>query len=180
MKTMNERKITMADKSRERNYVDILSDYGLDERQIAIRNKIMTKCFKLMYYLSIVLTAVWLELCIPFQIEIPNYIIALSYFILVVVCQSVYAVMASKQGVINGITATTNSSGPIITVVMVLIYMTFLVIVFLEKGFAFTNENIIMIVFFGIFIINNVIQYLCAKRNFKALDEQGKEDSEEE
>ena len=40
----------MADKSRERNYVDAFSDYGLDERQIAIQNKIMTKCFKILYY----------------------------------------------------------------------------------------------------------------------------------
>lgn len=41
MKTMNERKIVMTDKSRERNYVDLFSDYGMDEGQIAIQNKIL-------------------------------------------------------------------------------------------------------------------------------------------
>ena len=174
---MNERKITMADKSRERNYVDIFSDYGLDERQIAIQNKIKTKCFKILYYSAIVLTAVWLELCIPFQIEIPNYIIALSYFILVVVCQSVYAVTASKHGVINGITATSNSSAIVIIMFVVSIPI---FAVTIKNGSSFTEERLAIIVFFGICIINSVIQYLCGKRNFKTLDEQGKEDSEEE
>lgn len=37
----------MADKSRERNYVDAFSDYGMDERQIAIQNRIISKCFKI-------------------------------------------------------------------------------------------------------------------------------------
>ena len=167
----------MADKSRERNYVDLFSDYGLDERQKAIQNKIMTKCFKLMFYSVFVLTVVWLELCFFLQIEISNSVIALSYFILVIICQSVYAVTASKHGVINGITATSNSSAIVIIMFVVSIPI---FAVTIKNGSSFTEERLAIIVFFGICIINSVIQYLCGKRNFKTLDQQGREDSEEE
>ena len=178
MKPMNERKITMADKSRERNYVDLFSDYGLDERQIAIQNKIMTKCFKLMYNSILILTMVWFVFFIYFKIEISNLLIVLSYVTLIVICQSIYAVMASKKGVINGITATTNSNGTMI--VTAVIYIPVIASIISKNVNDFNAENIFMIVYFGIFAINCVIQYMCGKRNFKTLDQQGKEDSEEE
>lgn len=96
----------MADKSRERNYVDAFSDYGLDERQIAIQNKIMTKCFKILYYGVAVLTVIWIIVPIFADIQIPTAYVAASYFLLAVICSGIYAVQASRHGAINGITAT--------------------------------------------------------------------------
>ena len=175
MKTMSERKITMADKSRERNYVDLFSDYGLDERQIAVQNKIITKCFKLLYYSILVLTSVWLVLRIAFHMEISCGAMVISYFTAAIICQSVYAIMASKNGVINLMTATTESGGG--TIIIYIIYAAALIINFSIGVF---NENtLILIILCVITLIGGVIKAVCAKRNFKTLDEQGREDSEE-
>ena len=175
MKTMNERKIVMTDKSRERNYVDLFSDYGMDERQIAIQNKIIAKCFKLLYYSILVLTAVWLILNIAFQMEISCGVMVISYFTAAIICQSVYAVIASRNGVINLMTATTESGGG--TIIIDIIYAAALIINFSTGVF---NENtLILIILCVITLIGGVIKAVCAKRNFKALDEQGREDTEE-
>lgn len=96
----------MADKSRERNYVDAFSNYGMDERQIAIQNKIMTKCFKILYYGMAVLSVIWMIVPIFADIQIPTAYVAVSYFLLAVICSGIYAVQASRHGAINGITAT--------------------------------------------------------------------------
>lgn len=175
---INERKITMADKSRERNYVGTLSDYGLDERQIAIQNKITKKCFKLLYLLTVFLTALWLILCVAFQIEISCGVAALSYLTAAMVSYLVYAITASKNGVINGMTATTNSS--FVSVIIRFLYSAGIIGYMLSKNDVTSLNKIILVVFFVITFIAAILEVICMKRNFKTLDEQGKEDSEEE
>ena len=178
MKPMNERKITMADKSRERNYVGIFSDYGLDERQIAIQNKIMTKCFKILYYSAIVLTTVWLILCVAFQLEISCGVAALSYLTAAMVSYSVYVISASKNGVINSMTATTNSC--IVSVITRILYPAALIINMLLSSYLTLLNKIVLMIFWGITFIAEILEIICMKRNLKTLDEQGKEDNEEE
>ena len=164
----------MADRSRERNHVDLFSDYGMDERQIAVQNKIMTKCFKMLYYSVLILTAVWLSICLAFHMEISYGVIVLSYFTAAVFCQSFYAAAASKNGVINMMTATTNSSGGMI--ILYVIYVAALAVNILTG--VFTEETLILIILCSITLVGGIIQYVCAKRNFKTLDEQGKEEDE--
>ncbi|MCH5349276.1 MAG: hypothetical protein J1E40_08125 [Oscillospiraceae bacterium] len=169
----------MADKSRERNYVGVFSDYGLDERQIAIQNKIMKKSFKLLYYLTVFLTVLWLMLGVAFQMEIPCGIAALSYLTAAMVSYSVYVISASKNGVINSMTATTNSRG-FVSLIIRSLYTTALIIHLLSKtDFALLNK-IIIVILWGIVFIASTLEGICMKRNLKTLDEQGREDSEED
>lgn len=167
----------MADKSRERNYVDAFSDYGMDERQTAIQNKIMTKCFKILYYGVAVLTVIWMIVPIFAEIQIPTAYVAASYFLLAVICSGIYAVQASKHGAINGITATVwEGRGQIILSLFVLFpfFMRML-----TEDIEF-NENFITIIVIAVAgVIYNVIIHFCGKRNFKALDEESSDDTEE-
>lgn len=167
----------MADKSRERNYVDAFSDYGLDERQTAVQNKIMTKCFKILYYGTAVLSVIWLTVPILAEIQIPTAYVAASYFVLAVICSAAYAVQASKHGAINGITAFGwESKGQIVISLFVFIP---LLIGMLNEDAEF-DENRITIIGIGILgVAYNIILHFCGKRNFKVLDEDGADDTDE-
>lgn len=167
----------MADKSRERNYVDAFSDYGMDERQTAIQNKIMTKCFKILYYGVAVLTVIWIIVPIFAENQIPTAYVAASYFLLAVICSGIYAVQASRHGAINGITATVwEGRGQIILSLFVLFpFLTRM----LTEDIEF-NENFITIIVIAVAgIVYNVIIHFCGKRNFKALDEESADDTDE-
>lgn len=167
----------MADKSRERNYVDAFSDYGLDERQTAIQNKIMTKCFKILYYGAAILTVIWLSVPILTEIQVPTAYVAASYFVLAVICSAVYAVQASRHGAINSITAFGwESKGQIIVPLFV---FTPLLIRMLTGNMEF-DENIITIIAIGVLgVAYNIILHRCGKRNFKVLDGESPDDDDE-
>lgn len=167
----------MPDKSRERNYVDAFSDYGLDERQTAIQNKIMTKCFKILYYGVAVLTVIWLAVPILAEIQVPTAYVAASYFVLAVICSAVYAVQASKHGAINGITAFSwKSKGQI--VISLFVFAPLLIRIL--TGNTEIDENIITIIVLGVLgVTYNIVMHFCGRRNFEVLDEEVTEDTDE-
>ena len=168
----------MADKSRERHYVGVFSDYGLDERQIAIQNKIMKKSFKLLFSLTVCLTFLWLILCVAFQLEISCGVAALSYLTAAMVSYSVYVISASKNGAINSMTATMNSN--FVSVIIRFLYPAALIIHMLLGSYLTLFNKIVLMIFGGIIFIVEILEVICMKRNLKTLDQQGKEDSEEE
>lgn len=167
----------MSDKSRERSYVDAFSDYGLDERQTAIQHKIMTKCFKILFYGVGVLTIIWLSLPILAETQIHTAYVAASYFVLAVICSAVYAVQASKQGAINGITAFAwSGKGNII--VSLFVVFPFLMRI-LTGDFKFDENNITIIVIAVLAVVYNIIMHRCGKRNFEVLDGKSEDDTDE-
>lgn len=167
----------MPDKSRERNYVDAFSDYGLDERQTAIQHKIMTKCFKILYYGVAVLSVIWLAVPILTEIRVPTAYVAASYFVLAVICSAAYAVQASKHGAINGITAFSwKSKGQI--VISLFVFAPLLIRIL--TGNTEIDENIITIIVLGVLgVAYNTVMHFCGRRNFKVLDEEVTEDTDE-
>ena len=166
----------MADKSRERNYVDMFSDYGLDERQIAIQNKIMKKCFKYSFTGSLVLTCVWIMLGAA-ELAIPFTYTAVSYYILLIVCGIIHAVQASKNGVINGIAAAQISGKGQIAVI---IFSTICIFGRAFKEFETFNHYWVSLVFMVVTtLIYAVVLHFCGKRNFKVLDEESTDDTDE-
>lgn len=167
----------MADKSRERNYVDAFSDYGLDERQTEIQNKIMTKCFKILYYGVAVLTVLWLTVPILAEIQVHTAYVAASYFVLAAICSAVYAVKASKQGAINGITAFAWSGKENIILSLCVIFPFFIRI--LTGDFKFDENNITIIVIAVLAVVYNIIMHRCGKRNFEVLDGKNEDDTDE-
>ncbi|MDE5991957.1 MAG: hypothetical protein K2G87_02790 [Oscillospiraceae bacterium] len=168
----------MADKSRERNYVDAFSDYGLDERQISIQNKIMTKCFKILYYGAALLSVIWLIVPTLTGLQIPIEYVAASYFLLAVICYNVYIIKASKHGAINGITATV-WEGKASIILSLFVVVPILFRMFSEAGREFNEAHIILIILAVGVIANNIIAHVCGKRNFKVLDEDSSDDTEE-
>lgn len=159
----------MDEKSRERNYVDAFSDYGMDERQIALQNKIMTQCFKILYYGTAILTVIWL--CVPVlaETEIPTPYAALSYFLLAVVCSLIYSVRASRLGVINYLTASSWGSKSTVIFTLFAVVPAFLNLKNIRSGM--NESSIVLIVMCVIAIIYNVILHFCGRRNIKTLDE---------
>lgn len=168
----------MADKSRERNYVDAFSDYGMDERQTAIQNKIMTKCFKILYYGVAILTVIWLGLPTLTGLQIPVEYVAASYFALAVICLNVYIIKASKHGAINGITATA-WEGKSTIILSLFVAVPILTRMISEAGKEFSKDHIILIILAVGVLANNIIAHFCGKRNFKALDEKSADDTYE-
>lgn len=165
----------MPDKSRERNYVDAFSDYGLDERQTAIQNKIMTKCFKILYYGVAVLTCIWIFVPAFTEFSIPCQYIALSYFLLATFCNIIYIIRASKHGAINGITAFSWKSKGYIGV-MIFAYLSCIPVLKNSDDSAIKISIIILVI---VGLISNTIAHFCGRRNFKVLDEEVTEDTDE-
>ncbi|MCM1329699.1 MAG: hypothetical protein NC253_09700 [Ruminococcus sp.] len=169
----------MSNKSRERNYVDAFSDYGMDERQIAVQNKIMSKCFKALFYGAAVLTCVWLILPTLTGLQFPAEYVAASYFLLAVICSNAYSIMASKHGAINGITATAwEGKGSIIIILFVALPL--LTRFFADDEFKLDPPAVTIIILSAAAVANAVVSHICGKRNFKALDGETDEDNEEE
>lgn len=167
----------MPDKSRERNYVDAFSDYGLDERQTAIQNKIMTKCFKILFYGVAILTCIWIFVPAFTEFSIPCQYIALSYFLLATFCNIIYIIRASKHGAINGITAFSwKSKGQI--VISLFVFAPLLIRIL--TGNTEIDENIITIIVLGVLgVTYNIVMHFCGRRNFEVLDEEVTEDTDE-
>ncbi len=168
----------MADKSRERNYVDAFSDYGMDERQSAIQNRILSKCFKALYYGAAVLSMIWLVLPTLTGLQIPAEYVAATYFLLAIICFNVYSIKASKHGAINGITATMwESRGSIVIAMFVVV--PFLIRFFTDDEMKFDPPTITIIVLTAAAVANAVISHVCGKQNFKVLDEDSMDDTDE-
>ena len=170
----------MADKSRERNGVDLFSDYGLDERQKNTSSEIGFKCFKLANTIFIILTMLW---CCIYLVDgmpavHPAYC-ALSYFGAMIFLRCYYAVKASRLGVINQLTAFSSTTGGAVAILVCLAATVFFSAGVKLIGLDGAADTEFLAILFGLALISNVVMYICGKRNFKALDEQLEEDGEE-
>ena len=163
----------MADKSRERNSVDMFSNYGLDERQREISAKLGFRCFRMLYLGALVLTGMW-YLVYNAGSQMPYMYVAVSYLALAMLVYCIYAVYASKYGVINGISAFSFTVTERNTAIVCIIGAIILPFTSLFEDPWLLSAVLVLAA------IKSIVLYFCGKRNFKVLDEQMKEDEEDE
>ncbi len=164
----------MADKSRERNSVDLFSDYGLDERQKSLSKELAAKSFRMLCLLVYVLTGLWTVIYFSITENIPFVFVGYSYFAAAVFCYCYYAVKSAKLGLINQVTSFSFTTGNLFTAIFALVMAAI--------AFAFMDKSIARIAIVAMFILISAEQfvlYFCGKQNFKALDKQAEEDDEE-
>lgn len=168
----------MKETKKERNYVTVFSDYGLDERQRSKSENIGFRCFREFYITSLTMTVVWYVISCVVDTTIPIVIVAGSYFSAAVVCYCIYALRAAKSGVINGITAFSFSTGSLAKA----IFTAVLAIVFgLGAGHLISASDkmtdcIVLAVLCAMISAENFVLYFCGLKNNKVLDEQNKEE----
>ena len=106
--------------------------------------------------------------------QIPFMYVAVSYLALAMLVYCIYAVYASKYGVINGISAfsftVTERNTAIVCIIGAII---------LPFTSLFEDPWLLSIILV-LAAIKSIVLYFCGKRNFKVLDEQMKEDEEDE
>ena len=163
----------MADRSRERNSAGVFSDYGLDERQKLIMANIGFKSFRLMCYAIAFVTAV-LFILYMFEINIPYQYAALIYYTVMLIGMAAFEITASKYGVLNQVHSFSNTTGGLITGLMLMTAAAVNIIVRTVKG-TFNEETVIIVIICVLTAILQFIRCACGKRNFKVLDEQSKE-----
>ncbi|MGN0696280.1 MAG: hypothetical protein ACI4J5_05890 [Oscillospiraceae bacterium] len=167
----------MADKSRERNSAGVFSDYGLDERQKLIMADIGFKGFKLMCYSVAFVTIVLLVLYMV-KVNIPYQYAALIYYTVMLIGMAAFELTASKYGVLNQVHSFSNTTGGLITGVMLLAAAAVNIIVRTVKG-TFNEETVIIVIICVLTAILQFIRCACGKRNFKVLDEQSEESEDD-
>lgn len=171
----------MKDNKKERNYVNVFSDYGLDERQRSKSENIGFRCFRELYIVSLVMTIVWYVVSCAADKNIPIVIVAGSYFAAAIVCYCIYALRAAKSGVINGITAFSFSTGSlakaIFTAVLALLFG--LGSAGLISAADKMTDCIVLAVLCAMLSAENFVLYFCGLKNNKVLDEQNKEGEDE-
>lgn len=163
----------MADRSRERNSAGVFSDYGLDERQKLIMANIGFKSFRLMCYAIAFVTAVLFVLYM-FEINIPFQYAALIYYTVMLIGMAAFEITASKYGVLNQVHSFSNTTGGLITGLMLMAAAAVNIIVRTVKG-TFNEETVIIVIICVLTAILQFIRCACGKRNFKVLDEQSEE-----
>lgn len=168
----------MKETKKERNYVTVFSDYGLDERQRSKSENIGFRCFRELYITSLTMTVVWYVISCVVDTTIPIVIVAGSYFAAAIVCYCIYALRAAKSGVINGITAFSFTTGSLAKA----IFTALLAIVFgLGAGHLISASDkmtdcIVLAVLCAMLSAENFVLYFCGLKNNKVLDEQNKEE----
>lgn len=168
----------MKETKKERNYVTVFSDYGLDERQRSKSENIGFRCFREFYITSLTMTVVWYVISCVVDTTIPIVIVAGSYFAAAIVCYCIYALRAAKAGVINGITAFSFTTGSLAKA----IFTAVLAIVFgLGAGHLISASDkmtdcIVLAVLCAMLSAENSVLYFCGLKNNKVLDEQNKEE----
>lgn len=168
----------MKEMKKEKNYVTVFSDYGLDERQRSKSENIGFRCFRELYITSLTMTVVWYVISCVVDTTIPIVIVAGSYFAAAIVCYCIYALRAAKAGVINGITAFSFSTGSLAKAILTAL----LAIVFgLGAGHLISASDkmtdcIVLAVLCAMISAENFVLYFCGLKNNKVLDEQNKEE----
>ncbi|MDY2848356.1 MAG: hypothetical protein SOU50_09110 [Oscillospiraceae bacterium] len=163
----------MADRSRERNSAGVFSDYGLDERQKLIMANIGFKGFRLMCYSIAAVSAVLLALYI-FEINIPFQYAALIYYTVMLIGMAAFEITASKYGVLNQVHCFSNTTGGLITGIILLAAAAVNIIVRTVRG-TFSSDTVIIVIICVLTAILQFIRCACGKRNFKVSDEQSEE-----
>ena len=168
----------MKETKKERNYVTVFSDYGLDERQRSKSENIGFRCFRELYIVSLIMTVVWYVISCVVDTAIPIVIVAGSYFAAAVVCYCIYALRAAKAGVINGITAFSFSTGSLAKAILTAL---FAIVFGLGAGHLISASDkmtdcIVLAVLCAMISAENFVLYFCGLKNNKVLDEQNKEE----
>lgn len=158
---------------KERNSVDLFSDYGLDERQKAISAKLGADMFKALFNAVIVITVIWTAVYGAFpQCGIHFTVVMSSYFAVAIIIKCIYAVIAAQNGVINGITAfsyTTMSFVGSIACAAAAILLFALNSQIAINGYLLGGMLILA-------AVENFVLYLCGKKNFSVIDKDENED----
>lgn len=158
---------------KERNSVDLFSDYGLDERQKAIGAKLGADMFKALFNAVIAITVIWTAVYGAFpECGIHFTVVMSSYFAAAIIIECIYAVIAAKNGVINGITAfsytTKNFIGSIACAAAAILMFA------LNHRLPFNGFLIGgMLILAG---LENFVLYLCGKKNFSVIDQNENEE----
>lgn len=172
----------MKEAKKERNYVDVFSNYGLDERQRSASSNIGFRCFRELYNVTLIITILWYIADCFADGEIPVAFVIGSYFAAAIVCYCVYAVRAAKAGVINGIAAfsfsTRNLAAAIFTAFVALVFgLSAAGILGLTDK---TTNAVVIAVFSAMLSAENFVLCFCGRKNSKVLDEQNKEEEDHE
>ncbi len=168
----------MKETKKERNYVTVFSDYGLDERQRSKSENIGFRCFRELYITSLIMTVVWYVIGCVVDTTIPIVIVAGSYFAAAIVCYCIYALRAAKAGVINGITAFSFST---VSLAKAILTTLFAIVFGLGAGHLISASDkmtdcIVLAVLCAMLSAENFVLYFCGLKNNKVLDEQNKEE----
>lgn len=168
----------MKETKKERNYVTVFSDYGLDERQRSQSENIGFRCFRELYITSLIMTVVWYVIGCVVDTTIPIVIVAGSYFAAAIVCYCIYALRAAKAGVINGITAFSFST---VSLAKAILTALFAIVFGLGAGHLISASDkmtdcIVLAVLCAMLSAENFVLYFCGLKNNKVLDEQNKEE----
>ena len=168
----------MKETKKERNYVSVFSDYGLDERQRSKSENIGFRCFRELYITSLIMTVVWYVIGCVVDTTIPIVIVAGSYFAAAIVCYCIYALRAAKAGVINGITAFSFST---VSLAKAILTALFAIVFGLGAGHLISASDkmtdcIVLAVLCAMLSAENFVLYFCGLKNNKVLDEQNKEE----
>lgn len=168
----------MKETKKERNYVTVFSDYGLDERQRSKSENIGFRCFRELYITSLIMTVVWYVIGCVVDTTIPIVIVAGSYFAAAIVCYCIYAFRAAKAGVINGITAFSFST---VSLAKAILTALFAIVFGLGAGHLISASDkmtdcIVLAVLCAMLSAENFVLYFCGLKNNKVLDEQNKEE----
>lgn len=168
----------MKETKKERNYVTVFSDYGLDERQRSKSENIGFRCFRELYITSLIMTVVWYVIGCVVDTTIPIVIVAGSYFAAAIVCYCIYALRAAKAGVINGITAFSFST---VSLAKAILTTLFAIVFGLGAGRLISASDkmtdcIVLAVLCAMLSAENFVLYFCGLKNNKVLDEQNKEE----
>ncbi len=168
----------MKETKKERNYVTVFSDYGLDERQRSKSENIGFRCFRELYITSLIMTVVWYVIGCVVDTTIPIVIVAGSYFAAAIVCYCIYALRAAKAGVINGITAFSFST---VSLAKAILTALFAIVFGLGAGHLISASDkmtdcIVLAVLCAMLSAENFVLYFCGLKNNKVLDEQNKEE----
>lgn len=168
----------MKETKKERNYVTVFSDYGLDERQRSKSENIGFRCFRELYITSLTMTVVWYVISCVVDTTIPIVIVAGSYFAAAIVCYCIYALRAAKSGVINGTTAFSFSTGSLAKAILTAL---FAIVFGLGAGHLISASDkmtdcVVLAVLCAMISAENFVLYFCGLKNNKVLDEQNKEE----
>lgn len=168
----------MKETKKERNYVTVFSDYGLDERQRSKSENIGFRCFRELYITSLIMTVVWYVISCVVDTAIPIVIVAGSYFAAAIACYCIYALRAAKAGVINGIAAFSFSTGSLAKAILTAL---FAIVFGLGAGHLISASDkmtdcIVLAVLCAMISAENFVLYFCGLKNNKVLDEQNKEE----
>ncbi len=163
----------MADKSRERNNVDLFSDYGLDEMQTVMRGKAAEKTVKFMF--NSMLAAVAAAMLVTGIFDAPWWVCIAIFYVTMLTGGVYYAVKCSQIGALSPLFAFSSSTGGVITGIIVLFMGIGTVFAKTKDNLTADNPAWLMAVLCASYALYSFIIAGCAKKNDEAVKKQSEE-----